>query len=68
VDAVEALLPVALHTRLVVEMLGHGWHVNLQKPMCSDLPSARLMLARRSPMAAFSGLWRTTSSTSLCVA
>ena len=25
-------------------MLGHGWHVNLQKPMCSDLASARLML------------------------
>ncbi len=44
VDAVEALLPVPLHTELVVEMLGHGWHVNLQKPMCSDLPSARLML------------------------
>ena len=44
VDAVEALLPVPLHTELVVEMLGHGWHVNLQKPMCSDLSSARRML------------------------
>jgi predicted dehydrogenase len=44
VDAVEALLPVPLHTETVVEMLGHGWHVNLQKPMCSDLSSARLML------------------------
>jgi predicted dehydrogenase len=44
VDAVEALLPVPLHTELVLKMLGYGWHVNLQKPMCSDLPSARLML------------------------
>src|SRR5215469_4601700 len=37
VDAVEALLPVPLHTDGVVEMLGYGWHVNLQKPMCNDL-------------------------------
>jgi predicted dehydrogenase len=44
VDAVEALLPIPLHPDLVVDMLGRGWHVNLQKPMCSDLPSARLML------------------------
>ncbi len=44
VDAIEALLPIPLHTELVVEMLGHGWHVNLQKPMCSDLASAELML------------------------
>jgi predicted dehydrogenase len=44
VDAVEALLPVPLHPDGVIEMLGHGWHVNLQKPMCSDLASARLML------------------------
>jgi len=44
VDAVEALLPIPLHPDGVVELLGCGWHVNLQKPMCSDLPSARRML------------------------
>ena len=44
VDAVEALLPVQLHADAVVEMLGNGWHVNLQKPMCSDLLDARRML------------------------
>jgi len=44
VDAVEALLPVQLHPDGVVEMLGYGWHVNLQKPMCSDLLDADRML------------------------
>jgi predicted dehydrogenase len=44
VDAVEALLPVPLHTDGVIELLGYGWHVNLQKPMCNDLASARRML------------------------
>ena len=44
VDAVEALLPVQLHADGVVEMLGYGWHVNLQKPMCSDLLDAQRML------------------------
>ena len=44
VDAVEALLPIPLHTAGVVELLGYGWHVNLQKPMCNDLASAQLML------------------------
>jgi predicted dehydrogenase len=44
VDAVEALLPIPLHTGGVLEMLGYGWHVNLQKPMCNDLASARAML------------------------
>src|SRR5579864_5728781 len=44
VDAVEALLPIPLHTDGVVELLDHGWHVNLQKPMCNDVPSARRML------------------------
>jgi predicted dehydrogenase len=44
VDAVEVLLPVQLHADGVVEMLGYGWHVNLQKPMCSDLLDAQLML------------------------
>ena len=37
VDAVEALLPIPLHEEGVVELLGYGWHVNLQKPMCNDL-------------------------------
>ncbi|MEY2448361.1 MAG: hypothetical protein QOH79_1837 [Acidimicrobiaceae bacterium] len=44
VDAVEALLPIPLHVDGVVELLGHGWHVNLQKPMCNDLDGARQML------------------------
>jgi len=44
VDAVEVLLPVALHADGVVELLGNGWHVNLQKPMCSDLLYAERML------------------------
>jgi predicted dehydrogenase len=45
VDAVEALLPIPLHTEGVIELLGHGWHVNLQKPMCNDLADAGRMLA-----------------------
>ena len=44
VDAVEALLPIPLHVDGVVELLGHGWHVNLQKPMCNDLAGAARML------------------------
>ncbi len=44
VDAVEALLPVPLHEEGVVELLGYGWHVNLQKPMCNDLGAARRMV------------------------
>jgi predicted dehydrogenase len=44
VDAVEALLPVPLHVDGVVELLGSGWHVNLQKPMCNDLAGAQRML------------------------
>jgi predicted dehydrogenase len=44
VDAVEALLPIPLHTDGVVELLGYGWHVNLQKPMCNDLAGARRLL------------------------
>lgn len=44
VDAVEVLLPVQLHSDGVVELLGYGWHVNLQKPMCSDLFEAERML------------------------
>ncbi len=45
VDTVEALLPAPVHVEGVIELLGHGWHVNLQKPMCNDLASAELMLA-----------------------
>jgi len=44
VDAVECLLPIPLHVDGVIELLGYGWHVNLQKPMCNDLASARRML------------------------
>ena len=33
-----------LHADGVAEMLGYGWHVNLQKPMCNDLPEAQRML------------------------
>ncbi len=44
VDAVEALLPIPLHTEGVIELLGYGWHVNLQKPMCNDLADAQRML------------------------
>ena len=28
----------------MIELLGHGWHVNLQKPMCNDLADAQRML------------------------
>jgi predicted dehydrogenase len=44
VDTVEALLPIPLHTDGVIELLGNGWHVNLQKPLCSDLTDAHKML------------------------
>jgi predicted dehydrogenase len=44
IDAVEALLPIVLHTDGVVELLDHGWHVNLQKPMCNHLDDAQRML------------------------
>jgi predicted dehydrogenase len=50
VDAVEALLPAPLHVDGVIDLLDHGWHVNLQKPMCNDLGGAERMLdaARRN--------------------
>jgi predicted dehydrogenase len=44
VDAVEGLLPIPLHVDGVIELLGYGWHVNLQKPMCNDLADAQRML------------------------
>ena len=44
VDAIEALLPIPLHVDGVIDLLGHGWHVNLQKPMCNDLASAQRMI------------------------
>jgi predicted dehydrogenase len=44
VDVAEVLLPIPLHADGVVEMLGFGWHVNLQKPMCNDLVDAQRML------------------------
>ena len=44
VDAAEVLLPIPLHADGVTEMLGFGWHVNMQKPMCNDLAEARRIL------------------------
>src|SRR5689334_14241150 len=44
VDVIEALLPIPLHVDGVIELLDHGWHVNLQKPMCNDVPSAKRMV------------------------
>jgi predicted dehydrogenase len=48
VDAVEVLLPAPLHADGVVELLGYGWHVNAQKPMCNDLVGAQRMLEAAS--------------------
>jgi len=45
VDAVEALLPIAHHADGVARMVDHGWHVNLQKPICNDLGEAAAMAA-----------------------
>jgi len=45
VDAVEVLVPIAAHEECVLECLGAGWHVNLQKPICGDLDSAQRMIA-----------------------
>jgi predicted dehydrogenase len=45
VDAVEVLLPIALHEEGVLRCLAQGWHVNLQKPFANDLASARRMIA-----------------------
>ena len=44
VDTVEVLLPIPLHADGVAELLGYGWHVNLQKPICNDLADANRML------------------------
>jgi predicted dehydrogenase len=44
IDAAEVLLPVQLHADGVTEMLGFGWHLNVQKPMGNDLAEARRML------------------------
>ena len=44
VDAVEVLLPIPLHADGVAELVGYGWHVNLQKPICNDLADANRML------------------------
>jgi predicted dehydrogenase len=45
VDAVEVLLPIAVHEQGVTQCLNEGWHVNLQKPFANDLPSARRMIS-----------------------
>jgi len=44
VDAAEVLLPIALHEQGVLECFAQGWHVNLQKPLTSDLASAARMV------------------------
>jgi predicted dehydrogenase len=44
VDTVEVLLPTGMHADGVARLLGLGWHVNLQKPMCNDLAEAYRML------------------------
>ncbi len=44
VDVAEVLLPVPLHVEGVCEMLGYGWHLNLQKPMCNEIGEAQQML------------------------
>jgi predicted dehydrogenase len=43
-DAVEVLVPIALHEAVTVAALRAGWHVNLQKPITTDLASARRMV------------------------
>jgi predicted dehydrogenase len=50
IDAVEMLLPIAQHPAGVLECIGHGWHVNLQKPICATLEDALVMVdaAQRS--------------------
>ena len=45
IDAVEVLLPIALHEEGVTQCLDHHWHVNLQKPVANDLASAERMRA-----------------------
>jgi predicted dehydrogenase len=57
VDAVEVLLPTPLHDEAVVELLGYGWHVNLQKPPGGGSTPP-------PPTTACCGSWRTTCSTS----
>ena len=44
VDVAEVLLPISLHADGVTELLGFGWHVNLQKPMCNSLVEAQRIL------------------------
>lgn len=44
IDAVEVLVPIPLHPEVVIEVLEHGWHVNLQKPIASDLHDALRMV------------------------
>ena len=43
-DAAEVLLPIPLHATGVPELLGYGWHLNLQKPICNDLAEAAQMI------------------------
>jgi predicted dehydrogenase len=49
-DVVEILVPSPLHSEITCAVLDAGFHVNLQKPMASDLAEADRMIAaaRRS--------------------
>ncbi|HEV2427166.1 MAG TPA: Gfo/Idh/MocA family oxidoreductase [Acidimicrobiales bacterium] len=48
-DAVDVLVPIVHHEAVATECLGHGWHVNLQKPIANDLASAgRILDAARA--------------------
>jgi predicted dehydrogenase len=40
VDAADVLVPLAAHAGVVTELAAHGWHVNVQKPLCTDLAEA----------------------------
>lgn len=44
IDAAEVLLPIAVHEEGARTCLAAGWHVNLQKPITSDLAGARRMI------------------------
>jgi predicted dehydrogenase len=44
VDAAEVLVPIALHAEVAIALLRHGWHVNLQKPLCNDLAEAQAIV------------------------
>jgi len=40
VDAVELLVPIVLHEDIALKCLANSWHVNLQKPIATDVEGA----------------------------